>query len=229
MRYDADTRNRLLAELRARGLPAGLILLLQQVPRDSSVLDLGCATGYLAARLVQQGCRVDGVELDPEMAEEARQACRRVHQSDLDDPRAWDELEGPYQVILAADILEHLTDPWQALERIRKLLVPEGLLLASLPNAAAWPMRLHLLAGRFEYEASGPRDRTHLRFFTIHGFRQAAEQAGFQVLQILPTEARLPGLGRRGARLSLPMARRFPNLLAEHALWRLQPATRGET
>jgi hypothetical protein len=56
--------------------------------------------------------------------------------------------------------------------------------IISLPNVAAWPIRLGLLGGRFEYTASGILDRTHLRFFTLASAVRLVEQAGLQLMRV---------------------------------------------
>lgn len=58
--------------------------ILTLVGRDRRVLDAGCASGYLADLLQQQGCCVTGIELNPEAAREAERYCERVHVADLD-------------------------------------------------------------------------------------------------------------------------------------------------
>src|SRR5512132_3154244 len=54
-------------------------LVVALVPEGSSVLEFGSATGYMSEVLTKRrGCRVIGVELDPEAAEEAKAFCERV-------------------------------------------------------------------------------------------------------------------------------------------------------
>jgi SAM-dependent methyltransferase len=49
------------------------------VPAGSRVLDVGCATGYLALALRdRKGCRVTGIEIDPEAARRAASACDSI-------------------------------------------------------------------------------------------------------------------------------------------------------
>jgi SAM-dependent methyltransferase len=87
-----------------------------------------------------------------------------------------------FDVIIAADVLEHLMDPWRAVAKLARLLRPGGLLLSSIPNFRnhrAW--RRILLAGDFRYEEAGLLDRTHLRFFCRRNIRQLFEGAGLVV------------------------------------------------
>lgn len=144
------------------------------------VFEGGVSSGYFASVLVRAGLRVDGHELDPEVAERARQVCEKVYVGDLStfDP---EELDGTYDVLLFGDTLEHLPDPAAVLRRLRTKLSPGGALIISVPNIANWLMRLQLLVGRFDYTDRGIMDRTHLRFYTVHTVAEMLADAGFRV------------------------------------------------
>ena len=148
------------------------------------ILDAGTSTGYLARRLVAAGRRVDGADLDPEAAEQAREVCEFVWVGDLSqlDPS---ELPATYDLILFADTLEHLPDPPAVLRRLKERLAPGGTLVVSLPNVANWAIRLSLLAGRFHYTERGILDRTHLRFYTKNSAVEMVEEGGFRVTEVV--------------------------------------------
>jgi 2-polyprenyl-3-methyl-5-hydroxy-6-metoxy-1,4-benzoquinol methylase len=205
------------------GLSDSHRLVLDAVPDGARVLDVGCATGYLAAELTGRGCTVDGVEFDPQAAEQARAHCRDVVVGDLEAPFTHAEVERMLagvrpDVIVCADVLEHLRDPWTVLAWLRTLLPPDGSgkAIISLPNIAHWTARRALVRGRFAYAEFGLFDRTHLRFFTRESARELATRAGFAVQQErpagapLPLESRVPALGR----VRDPFVRRYPALLA---------------
>jgi SAM-dependent methyltransferase len=221
----------------AHGLSAAHRIVLEEVPDGARVLDVGCATGYLAAELARRGCTVDGIEVDPLAAQEARAHCREVVVGDLEAPSthaavermlagarpADDRTEDEHSrigarpdVILCADVLEHLRDPWTILAWLRTLLAPGGRAVVSVPNIAHWTARRALLRGRFDYTDYGLLDRTHLRFFTRASATELARRAGFAVREErlagapLPLESRVPALGRVRDRC----VRRYPALLA---------------
>lgn len=153
------------------------------------VLELGCATGYMSEVLRARGCYVVGVERDPLMAEVAEQRCDRLIVGDLDLLDLAEELAGErFDVIVAADVLEHLRDPLQVLRSLRPLLAEGGYLVASIPNVAHGSVRLALLEGRFPYQERGLLDRTHLRFFTRESFGQLLEDAGFLISDMVRHE-----------------------------------------
>src|SRR5688572_4087398 len=139
------------------------------VPQRSRVLELGCATGYLGEILVRdRGCRVDAVELDPIAAERAASKGLKVTVGSLDDPAVTAAIPGPYDVVIATDVIEHLRDPSHILTDLGRWIGRSGVAIVAVPNVAVWSMRLRLLRGDFEYADSGLLDRTHLRFFTWH-------------------------------------------------------------
>jgi len=205
----------------AHGLSASHRIVLEEVPDGARVLDVGCATGYLAAELARRGCVVDGIEFDPDAARQARAHCREVVAGDLEAPATHAEVERMLagarpDVVVCADVLEHLRDPWTVLAWLRALLAPGGRAIISVPNIAHWTARRALLTGRFDYADFGLFDRTHLRFFTRESARELATRAGFAIDEErfsdapLPLESRLPALGRARA----TCVRRAPGLFA---------------
>jgi 2-polyprenyl-3-methyl-5-hydroxy-6-metoxy-1,4-benzoquinol methylase len=75
--------------------------------------------------------------------------------------------EGYFDVILCADVLEHLIDPWSTVDRISKYLKKGGLLVISIPNLREWKTLFKVVfKGEFNYQTGGGiMDQTHLRFF----------------------------------------------------------------
>jgi len=205
----------------AHGLSAAHRLVVDEVPDGSRVLDVGCATGYLAAELARRGCTVDGIEFDPVAAQQARAHCREMVVGDLEAPPTQAEVQRMLagarpEIIICADVLEHLRDPWAVLAWLRTLLAPGGRAVISVPNIAHWTARRALLRGRFDYTDHGLLDRTHLRFFTRASAAALARRAGFAVQAErlagapLPLESRVPALGRVRDRCVC----RYPELLA---------------
>jgi 2-polyprenyl-3-methyl-5-hydroxy-6-metoxy-1,4-benzoquinol methylase len=155
-------------------------LIAELVGPDKRVLDVGCATGYLAEVLVERGCRVTGIEADPEAARQAEKYCERVIVGDVEDPSLDKQLdEGSFDVIVFGDVLEHLKDPLRTLKRLKLFLRPEGYVVASIPNVAHGSVRLALIQGKFQYRPLGLLDDTHLRFFTRESVEQLFDDAGF--------------------------------------------------
>src|SRR3954470_18508183 len=141
------------------------------------VLDLGCATGATGAALKQrQTAHVTGIELEPAYAEEARTRLDEVITGDVVHAQP----PGTYDTLIAADILEHLRDPWTTLRRYAQLLEPDGTAVISLPNVAHWSTYASLARGTWPRKPEGIFDATHLRWFTLKDARALLEQAGLR-------------------------------------------------
>ncbi len=160
------------------------------VPRGARrVLDLGCSSGRLGAALrARQGCEVVGIELDPGLAAAARARLDRVVEGDLEALAAEPPADlGTFDCLIAADVLEHLRDPWTVLARFAGRLRPEGTCVVSLPNVRFW--EVFWVLGRY---GTWPRrdfgifDRTHLRWFTLSDARRLLESAGLEVSAVRP-------------------------------------------
>jgi len=158
-------------------------MVLGLVPERTRVLEFGCATGYVSAELTNRlGCTVTGVELSAEAAEEARHLCSRVivgdaERLDLDAALGQER----FDVILFADVLEHLREPAALLARVRRFLGDGGSVVASIPNVAHGSVRVALLQGEWRYRPLGLLDDTHLRFFTRDGVQDLFEGSGYVV------------------------------------------------
>lgn len=158
--------------------------IIRYIGRGRRVLDVGCATGYLAEKLTKNDCEVYGIEVDPSATQEAEKHCKEVLLADIEDIEELPWPEKFFDVFIYADILEHLKRPDLALLKFRRYLKPDGILIVSLPNIAYWRMRLNMLLGRFNYEEVGIIDKTHLRFFTIETGQYLVEECGFKVVKL---------------------------------------------
>lgn len=165
-------------------------LLLDLVGNDKSVLDLGCATGYLGEALAERGCRVTGVEFVEEAAEQARQLLDRVVVGDLNTLDLVAEFgPGSFDVLVFGDVLEHLPDPARVLRAAVPLLAPGGSVVISIPNITHGSIRLAILQGRWQYTETGLLDRTHIRFFTRQSLLDMVTGAGLVPVDVRRTTA----------------------------------------
>jgi GT2 family glycosyltransferase/2-polyprenyl-3-methyl-5-hydroxy-6-metoxy-1,4-benzoquinol methylase len=160
-------------------------LVVELVPSGANVLEFGCATGYMSAVLRKRlGCHVTGIEIDPAAAELARSRAERVIVGDAEQLDYELELgDERFEVILFADVLEHLREPSAVLRRVRPLLATGGSIVASIPNVAHGSVRVALLGGEFRYNPYGLLDDTHLRFFTRDSVLSLFEDAGYVVTE----------------------------------------------
>jgi 2-polyprenyl-3-methyl-5-hydroxy-6-metoxy-1,4-benzoquinol methylase len=163
------------------------------------LLDVGCGAGGVGRALRDRVDRLVGIEIDPEAASSAREVYDDVRMGRAEDAVA--DLAGPFDTILAYDLLEHLADPADLLRRLRELATEGGILHVSVPNARHWTLvRDLVLHGTFGYTDWGHRDRTHLRWFTRADLVDLLESAGWRVERTL--HAPLTAAGRVAERMT---------------------------
>jgi len=155
--------------------------------RGRRLLDVGCARGHLGSLLQGRGWSVTGIEPDPDDAAVARNAGLEVVVGSAEEVFAG--LEHRQDVIVFADVLEHMVDPAAVLSAAVPLLEPGGRIIISIPNVAHLTTRFQLLFGSFTYTDRGILDRTHLRFYTRRTVRSLVEGCGLTVARMTATPA----------------------------------------
>lgn len=195
------------------------------------ILDLGCSDGRFGELLRLAGHTVIGV--DSVKIDGVGARLDGFVEADLSEGLPV-EVGGDFDVVLGADVLEHLPDPTALLRELRQVLAPRGVVMVSVPNVVHWYARMKVLSGRFDYERRGIFDAGHLRFFTRSSFEKTAKAAGYQVrrrsitgvpVEVAqrggPAPARaikvVQGLDRVGMAAA-------PNLFAYQLLFELEPA-----
>lgn len=153
-------------------------LIRESGPVGGRALDVGCGVGHLGSVLLSMGfTEVWGVEPNRDAAHAAEERLTRVIHGPFPAQALRDA--GPFDLVLMADSLEHIHDPWSALQEVRSLLTPSGRLVLSVPNISHFSVIVGLLHGDWTYAESGLLDATHVRFFTPSSLEHALSAAGF--------------------------------------------------
>lgn len=152
------------------------------------ILDVGCASGLLGAALkARQGAEVVGIELSTDYAADAAARLDRVITGDVETLDLATRRLGRFDCVIAADVLEHLRDPWSVLSSLSALLVPRGTAVVSLPNVRHWETFLQLgVGGKWPRRADGIWDGSHLRWFTLRDAEELMHGAGLEVNHVSP-------------------------------------------
>jgi SAM-dependent methyltransferase len=192
---------------------------LRLLPAGGAALDLGCASGGLLALLRPKAGRLAGLELSPSAARAASEVADEVVTGALEDPDL-PFAPAAFDLVVLADVLEHLAEPEAALARAVGWCRPGGAVLVSVPNVAHWSARLALARGRWPQEERGIFDSSHLRWFTRASLGELLRGAGLRDVQL---DAIVPALrnhlraAQRLARIAEPawqaLGRRAPGLL----------------
>lgn len=159
--------------------------MLALIPETSRrLLDVGCHTGSFGAAAKQKiNCEVWGVEPNPDAAAVAHKYLDHVVEDYFQDKIS---LPNDYfDAIVFNDVLEHLFSPENALKLATKKLRKGGVLVCSIPNVRHIDNLKHLIFDKdWQYEDSGIRDSTHIRFFTKKSIIRMFENAGYTIRKI---------------------------------------------
>lgn len=150
--------------------------------RCHRVLEVGCGTGTTGALLCSRGHHVTGLELNADAAERASQVLDVVVTGDVEQGLPF--VEGSFDAVIFADVLEHLVDPWRVLREAVELLAEGGVVLASIPNVQNIDVVRRLMRGRWDYRERGILDHGHLRFFTLSSIRSLFAQAELRITRV---------------------------------------------
>src|SRR5579872_4541127 len=165
-------------------------MVVARVPAGSSVLDIGCASGYVSRALAAKGCKVTGIDQFPLQSDIPLE---RFIQHDLDRPDLPVEM-GQFDYVLLLDIIEHLRSPELFVDALRSARRREKTVevIVSTGNVAFLVTRMMLLFGYFHYGKRGILDLTHKRLFTFSTLRELFEQAGYRVDEVRGIPAPFP-------------------------------------
>jgi SAM-dependent methyltransferase len=92
------------------------------------VLEVGCAEGGFLDALLERGVRASGLELEPGRISLARKLNPRleIREGDITDPGIVRSLNGPFDLIVLRDVIEHVTDRESAFRNLSALTGPAG-------------------------------------------------------------------------------------------------------
>lgn len=149
--------------------------LLSLVPAGGRLLEIGCACGFLLVAARERGFAVRGVEMSAWASRHARETYGLdVHTGTLESaaiPAA------SLDMVVMADVIEHLHDPPATIREIHRVLAPGGRLLLLTPDVGSLMARL-----------AGPRWwgllDDHYFYFSRQTLRRLLEREGFAVERV---------------------------------------------
>jgi SAM-dependent methyltransferase len=160
--------------------------MLKFIPETAKkVLEIGCGEGNFGSLLkAQLGAEVWGIEYEPEQATVASKQIDKILCGDV--MLLVDQLpEHYFDVIICNDVLEHLTDPYTVLKKLKTKLTTKGVVVSSLPNIRYFRNFFDLVFRRnWDYTERGIMDFTHFRFFTINSIRKMYENLDYEIMTL---------------------------------------------
>ncbi len=180
-----------LDDLRAalfRGKPGYLTRekwLLKSIGRGRRVLDLGCATGFLATQIKRRNNEVYGVEINAAAASRARAEGISVKQADLNEGIPFENSD--FDVVLGGHIFEYVYDSRRLIEECARVLRPGGVLLITVHNLNSLQNRFRILAGGY-LDSLGAYPEDHgggqVRLWNLEKLRELLSIGAFELAEV---------------------------------------------
>ncbi len=174
--------------------------MLQFIPNDAQkILEVGCGEGKFSALLTEQGKETWAIEPDPESAKIAAKGLTKVFHGTI-DAKLSEIPDNSFDVIVMNDVIEHLTEPWDDIQKLKSKLKEDGVFISSIPNVRYAKNLFHVLFKRdWKYADDRILDITHYRFFTKKSIRRLWEENGYSV-------QRMKGINRTKSFAYVPFA-----------------------
>lgn len=156
--------------------------MLQFIPKNSkTVLEVGCGEGKFSTLLTERGMETWAIEPDQKSAERAAGTLHKVFTGTIDEKLA--KIPDDYfDVIVMNDVIEHLTEPWDDIQKLKSKLKDTGVFVSSIPNVRYAKNLFHVLFKRdWKYSDDRILDITHYRFFTKKSIRRLWLENGYTI------------------------------------------------
>jgi len=182
MNFYSEKANEYYAQARKDILP--------YIPKGVSMLDIGCSGGNILCYLKENNLINEAVGVDLMEIAGSNQKnplidkfiAANIEDKELDLPR------GHFDILLCADVLEHLADPWDILDYLKGFGKTAACIIISIPNIREYRAFYKIFfKGDFKYQPSGILDKTHLRFFCKKNIVELVSGAGFIIEKTEPS------------------------------------------
>jgi len=157
--------------------------LINRLPGDKNILDIGSGTGYFLNFMKQKGYDTMGIEVD----ENARSYGKEKFQLNILPPEDFinGSIDRKFSFISMWHVLEHISDPNKYMQIIHNLLTNDGYVIIALPNNSSYD------AAHYKNYWAGYDVPRHLWHFTPDTLEQFAQKSGFKLVKMhrLPFDA----------------------------------------
>ncbi len=153
------------------------------------VLEVGCGSGILLHTLKEEGIAEYTVGLEPYAQLMSENNIDKHYPDSVENAFSKLKTSEKFDLIIFADVLEHLQDPWSILNQsTAELLEDNGIVIISIPNFRnIFTLAKIIFTGSFKYVKEGVLDKTHLRFFCKKDIVHLANNAQLDYQFITPS------------------------------------------
>jgi len=145
--------------------------ILREIPRRGRFLEIGIGAGDFLQELAQLGWEGMGIDLSQEAVEQAKVRLAVVDNKITVEQRDFETLEDQFGAIFAFEVIEHQEDDKNALNKLYRLLAPEGYLVLSVP-------------ARMKHWGANDDWAGHARRYERNELKAKAEEQGFETILI---------------------------------------------
>lgn len=158
-------------------------LICEEGLENKRILDIGCATGFFGKELKRESNTVIGVDISEKLINEAKKVLDDAYALDIENEE-WPKkfIENPFDIIICAEVIEHLFDQETFLKKLKTIMKREAKLIITTPNFLVWNNRVKMLLGRFGIKEVF-NDPSHIHLLSYKGLKTKLEGAGFQIVK----------------------------------------------
>jgi len=149
---------------------------LDNIEKDSRVLEIGCGPGRIARQLIGKG--VDYVGIDPSL--NAIEVCKTIGGGQFKRGILSDFFfpENSFNYCIMDNVLEHISNPFDIAKEVRRILKKGGKFIINVPSADSIGMRL------FKNNSLNPWVPFHLSIFSSYSIKFMLKNAGLNSIII---------------------------------------------
>jgi SAM-dependent methyltransferase len=114
-------------------------LVIPELKANKKILDLGCGTGEALFSYKKKGMEVHGVEIDKSACDYGNSYGLNIHYGTLEQAGFPDEY---FAIVRSNHSLEHITNPWETLKEISRILKKNGYFFIGVPNTNSIPFKI---------------------------------------------------------------------------------------
>lgn len=163
--------------------------IVKKLKRGMTVLEFGCSYGRMTRHMKEElDCTVYIVEYDSEAYDSASRYAKDGVCGDIQKYEWVAKFkEIRFDVIIIADVLEHLTEPVRVLKKAGNMLTEGGKIFISIPNITHNDLILKSCMDRFDYTDVGLLDNTHVHFWGLENLEDLARDSDLYLEKVEAT------------------------------------------